>query len=125
VNHIDALIRSKRWTVLLPGTMATVVPAALLAAAYASRGHFLTTVISCCEELLIGPLKYRIAPLVGNPNQYAIHPMDGYAIWVYLTCLILVFAHPIRPNLFTGCVSAAGFIAWYGFAAMRFIAFEF
>jgi hypothetical protein len=117
--------RFQSLAVVLPGAVASVLPAALVAGAFAPPGRFVSTLAYCSGQMLFGPLEYRIGPVFGYPNQYALHPMGGPAIWFYLPCLLLVLAHPIRPRFFTAWLSATGFIVWYAFATLAFVAFEY
>jgi hypothetical protein len=120
------LVRTaRRLSVVLLGVAASVLPAALLAGAFAPPGRFLSTLAYCSGQMLFGPLRYQIGPVLGYPNEYQLHPMGGPALWFYLPCLLLVLTHPIRPSLLTAWLSATGFMVWYAFATLAFVAFEF
>ncbi len=112
----------RRWAVFGPCAAASVLPALLLTAAWAQPGRYAPTFLAFWAELLVGPVKYW---LLGHPGLPALHPMQGSCTWVYGVCLPLALAHPLRPHVVTGCVTAAAFGVWYGWAFLTLNAFEY
>ncbi|MBA4063349.1 MAG: hypothetical protein C0501_06485 [Isosphaera sp.] len=119
--------RWRRRAVFGPGVAASLMPALLFAAAWGNAGGagFGPTFLAGWVEFLVGPVKYWVPVLLGHPSPYALHPMTGTSTWLYGACLVLGFAHPLRPGLATGCVTAAAFAVWYGWAFLTLSAFEY
>jgi hypothetical protein len=115
----------RRWTVFVPGVIASLLPALLLTNAFAQRGHYLPTLAAFWAELVVGPTKYWLPILLGNPRPDALHPMPGFLTSLYAVCLPLTFAHPLWPRVATGCVTVAAFAIWYGWACLTLAAFEY
>ena len=115
----------RRWGVFGAGLAASVLPALLLTAAFAHLERWFSTFLAFLVEFLVGPVKYWAPVLLGYPSEYALHPMPGASTWIYLVCLPLTFAHPIKPCFLTGWLTALAFAVWYGWAFLILGAFEY
>jgi ABC-type Mn2+/Zn2+ transport system permease subunit len=115
----------RRWSLLGAGWAASLLPALLLACTFAQSGWFCSTFLAFWAEILAGPAKYWIPVFSGQPSPYGSHPMTGVTTWVYVVCLPMTFAHPIRPGLLTGFVTAMAFTVWYAWAFVSLAAYEF
>ena len=114
--------RFKRWAVFGSGLLGSLPPTLLLTLGSAP---FVPTFLSYWVEILVGPVKYWLPILLGHPSEYAIHPMSGPTIWVYLACLLLMLAHPVKPRLLTAWMTSIGFCVWYGWAFLAIGAVEY
>lgn len=123
--QIDWLGRRRRWGVVVPAVGASILPAALLTIVFAQPRTVLPTFLSCWVEILVGPLKYWLPFLMGHPIKYSIHPMAGIAIWIYLTCLLLILSHPANPRAATALMTIIGSVAWYSWVFLAIAAVEY
>src|SRR4051794_2965211 len=103
---------SRRWAVIGPTAAASVLPAAHLTLVFARLESAVPTFLTFLAAIVVGPLNYWLPLLTGHSIQYGIHPMAGVTIWVYLTCLLLVFSHPVKPHLVTAVMGIIGSVVW-------------
>jgi hypothetical protein len=116
----------RRWFVFGPGVAASVFPALVLMLSFETRpGDYLSTFLAFWVELLVGPVKYWVPILFGNPSPYGLHPMPGALTWLYGVCLPMSLAHPLKPRALTGFVTIAAFGVWYCWAFLTLGAFEY
>ena len=108
----------RRWVVFVPGVLASVLPALLLAIGFDTE-----VFLKLWVELLAGPVKYWLPVLLGQPSEYAHHPMTGFSTWLYCMCLPLTFVHPIKPCVLSGWITGLAFGAWYGWATVILLSY--
>jgi hypothetical protein len=115
----------RRWAVFGSGLVGSLAPTILLTFSFAPAGFFVPVFLSFWVEILFGPVKYWLPILLEHPSKYAIHPMSGVTIWVYLACFLLMLAHPVKPRLLTALMTSIGFCVWYGWAFLAIAAVEY
>jgi hypothetical protein len=121
----DSLGRRRGWVVIASGLGASFVPTMLLTLLFAQAGFAISTFLAFWVEIVVGPVKYWLPILMGHPSRYRIHPMSGITICVYLACLLLIFAHLVKPRLITALMAIVGFFVWYGWALVAMGAVEY
>jgi hypothetical protein len=109
----------RRWTLFASWLLGSLAPTFLLTLVFHAQGHFVRVFLSFWSEILVGPVKYWLRIMLGHPSEYAIHAMSGATIWVYLVCLVLMLAHPVKPARLTASITGVGFLFWYAFAFLQ------
>jgi hypothetical protein len=115
----------RRWVLFAPCVLLSALPALLLTTTFAQPGRFAATFFAFWVELLIGPVKYWLPVFLGQPSEFACHPMTGFTTWLYAVCLPLSLAHPVRPRFWTGVITVVAFIAWYTWGFLTLAAYEY
>lgn len=116
---------TNRFAVFGVGLAASVLPALLLTAGWASPGRTVPTFLAFWTDILAGPVKYWLPVLLGHPTPPGLHPMPGVSTWLYAVCYPLAFAHPLWPRPWTARVTATAFGVWYASAFVVLNSFEY
>jgi len=83
---------------------ASVLPATLLTLMFAQPGDFSRVLVAFWKGVLLGPFVECVVYRV---------PLRVLWLVIGLTCLPLMFAHPIRPGAGSALLTLAGFFVWY------------
>jgi hypothetical protein len=107
--------RQRSVTLFLACVAASVLPALLLTVMFAHPGDFLRVLVAFWKGVLLGPF--------GECVLYGI-PLRVVWLVIGLTCLPLMFAHPVRSSGGSVLLTLAGFFVWYAAAFVTIVNYE-
>ncbi|QEL13397.1 hypothetical protein PX52LOC_00251 [Limnoglobus roseus] len=123
--HSEQQTWYRRWTVLVPGLAASLIPTLMLTAAWAQPSRRVLTFFAFWDAILAGPITYTLSVLNGQTNPNALHSMKGLSAYVYAICLAIILTHPVVPRPITRRLAVAGFVAWYVWAFLVINGYEY